>query len=321
MVLSEILDQIQQAIKMPLSYFDNPGKRIYWLYLLSSLGLAYYVWVKKKRSSNFFSYIFNKKVWTSPSAFVDYSFVFFNSLIKIFLIGPYLILGYTMAYYVDDFATAYFGMININVNKSVTLILYTLALTIANDFASFIVHYAMHKWTWLWEFHKIHHSATSLNPITQYRLHPIELIINNAKSIFIFGLITGIFDFISDHQIQKIYFLGASVFSFLFLFWGANLRHSHVKLKYFSFLERIFISPVQHQIHHSDNPKHYDKNMGAKLAIWDYLFGTLITSKGIKHLSFGLNDKENIEYHTFWQNLYMPFKNIGSKIKKLFIRS
>ena len=43
----------------------------------------------------------------------------------------------------------------------------------------------MHKIPILWEFHKIHHSATSLNPITQYRLHPLELLINTLENIAI----------------------------------------------------------------------------------------------------------------------------------------
>ena len=68
------------------------------------------------------------------------------------------------------------------------------------------------------------------------------------------------------------------------MFFGANLRHSHVKLKYPSFLEYIFISPHQHQIHHSDNPIHFNKNMGSKLAIWDWLLGTLVLSLSLIHI-------------------------------------
>ena len=93
--------------------------------------------------------------------------------------------------------------------------------------------------------------------------------------VFVFGLITGIFDFMSDHQISQYTLFGVGIVSFLFLGLGANLRHSHVKLKYPSFLERIFISPYQHQIHHSRDPKHHNKNMGGKFALWDWFFGRL----------------------------------------------
>ena len=229
MELSELLNQITDALQLPVSYLTNPGKRIYVLYLISSVFLAYYVWHQSKIQHSFFKYIFNKKVWTSDSAIVDYLFIFFNGFVKIFLIGPYLILGLTFAYYVDEFLIGYFGSVQHGLSPTTILILYTFTLTILNDFGSFIVHYAMHKIPFMWEFHKIHHSATVLNPITQYRLHPIELIINNFKGICVFGFTTGIFDFIADHQVDKILFLGANAFSFLFLFWGANLRHSHVR--------------------------------------------------------------------------------------------
>lgn len=316
MTLPDLLNQATEAIQLPISYLSNPGKRIHYLYLISSFFLAYYVWYQSKIQQSFFSYIFNKKVWTSPSALVDYLFIFFNGFIKIFLIGPYLIFGLSLAYYTNEFLVSYFGIVTCNIDLSTLLILYTFTLTILNDFGSFIIHYLMHKIPFLWEFHKIHHSATVLNPITQYRLHPIELIINNLKNIIIFGLTAGFFDFISEYQVNKVLILGANAFSFIFLFFGANLRHSHVKLKYFPFLENIFISPTQHQIHHSDNPKHFDKNMGAKLAIWDWLFGTLIRSKDIiGSLKFGLGKKDNVNYDTFLKNLYMPFLNIFIKKK------
>ena len=60
---------------------------------------------------------------------------------------------------------------------------------------------------------------------------------------------------------------------------GSNLRHSHINIKYWKWLEYIFISPAQHQLHHSIAQEHYDKNFGAALAIWDWLFGSLHLSE------------------------------------------
>tara|TARA_B100000508_G_scaffold141021_1_gene145169 strand:+ start:8894 stop:9424 length:531 start_codon:yes stop_codon:yes gene_type:complete len=176
----------------------------------------------------------------------------------------------------------------------------------------------MHKVPVLWEFHKVHHSATTLNPITQYRIHPVELILNNIKGILVFGITTGVFDYLSNHQIEKILFLGANVFSFVFMFWGANLRHSSVKLKYFNFLEYIFISPFQHQIHHSNKPEHYDKNIGAKLAIWDWMFGTLVRSENVDKIEYGLGEVEDKKLGNLWQNLIQPFAGVFNIVKSKF---
>jgi len=106
------------------------------------------------------------------------------------------------------------------------------------------------------------------------------------------------------------------ILNFLFYFFGANLRHSHVKLKYFSFLEYIFISPYQHQIHHSNNQQHFDSNLGSRLAIWDYLFGTLIKSKEVKELKFGLGEEDQ-HYDSFSKNLLNPFVNIIKRKKSI----
>ncbi len=309
-------ENISEFINLTFGYFFNTSKRINVLYLISSLALAYYVFRKSKKEGSFFlNYIFNKKVWLSKSAGVDYKMFLFNGLVKLLLITPYVYLGFAISFYVSDFITSKYGYFSKPLSYTQTVFVYTIVLTIVSDFFTYIVHLALHKIPLLWEFHKIHHSATSMNPITQYRIHPIELIINNIKGIFVFGTITGLFDYLSTGIVSKWIFLGANVFSFVFFMFGANLRHSHVKFRYYKFLEYLFISPVQHQIHHSKNPIHWNKNMGSRLAIWDWFFGTLFLSKGIEKISFGISDSEDPKYSTFIQNIINPFKNNYNRIK------
>lgn len=312
MRFSEFIDILYETIQMPFSYILNPGKRVYWLYFISSFLIALYVYFRKKKKVSFIKYFFNKQIWLGNSAIIDYLLIFFNSLVKIVVLSPILLYSLYMAEGISDFLTNEFGESTIAWSATTIVVLYTITIVVVNDFASFIVHYLMHKISFLWEFHKIHHSATELNPFTQYRLHPVELIINNLRGLFIKGLITGIFLYLSNGKVSLITFLGVNILNFIFLFFGANLRHSHVKFKYFNFLEYIFISPYQHQIHHSNNSKHYDTNMGSRLAIWDYLFGTLIKSKEVDDLHFGLG-KEDKDYDSFTKNLLIPFKKIFKK--------
>lgn len=317
MGINEVYNTIAEGLEMAISYFANPKKRIYVGYLLSSGLLAYYIYYSLKPKTSFLGYVFHKKIWWGKSAFVDYAMVFFNSFIKILLIAPFLIYGLYLAFYTDEYLLHTFGKPTTSLTQNQTLIYYTIALIVVGDFASYIVHALMHKVSFLWEFHKVHHSATKLNPITQYRIHPVELMINNARGILVFGVLTGVFDYLSYHQVNKLMFLGVNAFSFVFFVFGANLRHSHVQLKYPVFLEKIFISPFQHQIHHSSNPVHYNKNMGAKLAIWDWMFGTLTLSKSTGSLKFGLGN-EDARFDTFWKNLWQPFKNLWVGVKKRF---
>ena len=190
----------------------------------------FYQYTRKHLRSSFFSYILNKKVWLSKSAFVDYSLILFNSFVKLLLVAPFLLFGLKLAFSTNDFMLNQFGYASFSLSTTQTLILYTISLSILNDFMTYVIHLLYHKIPFLWEFHKIHHSATSMNPFTQYRLHPIELLLNNAKGILVFGVTTGVFDYLSEHQISKWTYLGVNIFSFAFYTWGANLRHSHVKL-------------------------------------------------------------------------------------------
>ena len=82
--------------------------------------------------------------------------------------------------------------------------------------------------------------------------------------------------------------LGANAFVFMFNIFGANLRHSHVPFTWGDRLENWFISPAQHQVHHSDNPAHFDTNLGSALAVWDRLYGTLIKASEAKQINIGV---------------------------------
>ncbi len=152
---------------------------------------------------------------------------------------------------------------------------------------------------------------------TQYGYVKTPLSFTKAVILYtiVLTLFTDFFSYLIHLAMHKVPFLGANVFSFLFFILGANLRHSHIKLRYFNFLEYLFISPVQHQIHHSKARKHWNKNMGSRLAIWDWMFGTLCVSKGISKLSFGLGGKEDPKYTTFLQNMLNPFVNNFRRIR------
>jgi len=320
--MTEVFQTLNEVIKVALGNFTESDNRLSFFYLIPTALIAYFVYLKTKHQGSFLNYIFNKKTWLSKSAKIDYSMLFFNSFVKVLLIGPYLAFGLYLAFYTDDFLARSFGYERFALGTTQTLILYTLTITLLGDFTTYVIHYLMHRFEFLWEFHKIHHAATTLNPVTQYRIHPVELILVNIKETLVFGLVMGIFDYLSAHQVETITYLGINIFSFLFMFFGANLRHSSVKLKYFNFMEYVFMSPYQHQIHHSNRPEHFDRNMGSKLAIWDWMFGTLLRSREVNKITFGISEEEDLQkkYESFSNNLFLPFvgiyKAIADKISR-----
>ena len=110
---------------------------------------------------------------------------------------------------------------------------------------------------------------------------------------------------------------------FLFNIFGANLRHSHIWFSWGDKLENWFISPAQHQVHHSDNPKHFDTNLGSALAVWDRLGGTLIKASEAGKINIGVGKydaKHDSIYAIYWLPVKLALKSLLPK-KKIVKRS
>jgi sterol desaturase/sphingolipid hydroxylase (fatty acid hydroxylase superfamily) len=300
-----LIDGILRGVSIPWSYFSSPEKRVFWVYLASSIVLLFYV---KFRTPHLkLGYLFSKTYWFSASSIIDLKVFLLNGLVKGLLLYPMMISFLVMPQWIESTLLQHFGFMALHLTYFQIVLIYSVVAVVVSDFFAFLLHFLMHKVPFLWKFHRVHHSATRLTPLTQYRLHPIELILTNIRGAVVLGCLSGVFQYMSGGNIRAIEFLGINFLTFSFLIWGANLRHSEIPLRYFHFLEYILISPRQHQIHHSDSPKHYHANYGAKLAVWDLIFKSLVFSKETKELKFGLGTFQNEKYKTFWQNMLQPF--------------
>ncbi|MCP9766595.1 fatty acid hydroxylase family protein [Lacihabitans sp. LS3-19] len=56
----------------------------------------------------------------------------------------------------------------------------------------------------------------------------------------------------------------------------------------FGILEKIFITPSHHRVHHAKNPLYIDTNFCVLLPFWDWLFGTLQTEKREVKIEYGI---------------------------------
>lgn len=191
-------------------------------------------------------------------------------------------------------------------------VLFSISLFLAADFAFFAAHWLFHRVPVLWEFHKIHHSAERLNPLSAYRGHPLNLLSTAIVTILLTGLVHAIFELIYPGGVRRIVVLGADVVILTCKFAGAFLRHSSVWLHFGRRLNHVFYSPAHHQIHHSEDPRHWGKNLGGVLAIFDWMAGTLYVPGEREKLSYGLaSAEENERYNTSVGALYvLPFIRI-----------
>lgn len=292
-----------------LEYFIDPSRRVYWAYLISSFLIAH-TWLlfHKNRSK----IIFSKKLWLHPSAKLDYIFFIISFFIKVFLIIPIVISAKSVAFFTLKTFIDIFGFFEpFNTPYKAIITLFTLTLFIASDFSRYWVHRWLHTIPFLWEIHKVHHSAKVLTPLTFYRVHPIENLLFGIRYALVIGFVSGIFLYLFGAKIGIIEVYGVNIFVFLFSLLGSNLRHSHVDLSYPRYLELFLISPKQHQMHHS--VKYSKKNFGGYLAIWDRVFGSLKTSNEVGHLRFGLQNSQMALYKNVWDILFVPLKNIKEK--------
>ncbi len=288
-----------------IDYLFDPNKRLFYGYLISSLLIAFvYLYFNQHQKR----LIFNKKLWLHPSATLDYTYFIVNIFIKIVLIFPIVISAKAITIFIYEQGTYYFGLSSLHYSYTTVMILYTLCIFVVSDFTRYWVHRFLHTIPFLWEFHKVHHSAKVLTPFTFYRVHPIENLLFGFRYSLSIGVVTGCFFYLFGAVLDFYSILGVNIFVFIFNLLGSNLRHSHIKITYFTFLEKIFISPYMHQIHHSS--KHFDKNYGGYLAIWDTWFGSLELSKNVKTLRFGLRKQQMNDYTTIAKILYVPFVSL-----------
>lgn len=173
----------------------------------------------------------------------------------------------------------------------------TLFAFVIDDFFRFTHHFLMHKISFLRTLHRVHHSALVLTPFTLFRTHPIESLMASIRNILSIALTIAVVSFLFDGQITYIDILGVNLFGFVFNALLANLRHSPIPIS-FGALEYLFISPRMHQIHHSTNPKHFDKNYGIALTIWDILLKSYYrpSKEEFENLNFGLEENPS-EFH------------------------
>ncbi len=160
------------------------------------------------------------------------------------------------------------------VPDGVLALAYTLALFVAWDASRFLLHLAMHRVPALWELHQVHHSAALLTPLTFHRIHPLESLLYQLRGALVTGAVTMAFFWAFRGRAQPLELLGVPALGLLLNSLTGNLRHSGVWLRFPAVAEGWLLSPAAHQLHHSADPAHHDRNFGTWLAVWDRAAGT-----------------------------------------------
>lgn len=140
-------------------------------------------------------------------------------------------------------------------------------------FGEYWTHFALHRVPVLWVFHRPHHSAERLNFFTVGRAHPMEYVVLGAGRVIGMAVGTGLVLYLTGTTLIR-QTLATQAFVQTVLGAIAVFQHMHIPISFGPLLNVLIGGPVLHQIHHSAEIRHRDKNFGGQ-PIFDWVFGTL----------------------------------------------
>jgi sterol desaturase/sphingolipid hydroxylase (fatty acid hydroxylase superfamily) len=318
------VSQLEAVVRGLLRQFTSPHVSIFWGYLASAAVLAALVYTLRHRSlRGLLSYVTPRRVWLSRSTLNDLALFVVNTLLYSFwLVAPLSWISTVLAQHTWLALHEHVGPIATPVSGPAAMLGFSLVVFVLADLGFFLVHFAQHRIPVLWEFHKVHHSAPTLQPLTVLRRHPVDVVIDRAAFSMLLGPVYGVAGWLGGGQLGPLTILGVNAILFVALTAGFNLQHSHVWLS-FGPLDNWLISPATHQLHHSVDPAHHDRNFGNFLAIWDRLAGSLLRPRDVAAgareptLSFGLGEPGGAwerEYGSLWRLYLWPFWRLARAI-------
>jgi len=168
------------------------------------------------------------------------------------------------------------------------------AILLLDFIAQYVVHYLLHKVSFMWKFHMVHHSDTKVDVTTGTRHHPGDYFFREIFALIAI-LIGGIpFGFYMVYRILTILF--------------TYLSHSNLSMP--SGLDRvmsfIFITPNMHKFHHHFERPWTDSNFGNIFSLWDRMMGTFVYEDP-KKVIYGLDVLEDSKSDDLGYQLKVPF--------------
>jgi len=271
---------------------------------------------KKTKLRTVLRVLFAPKIWLSPSVLLDFKYVIAASFVFSGIFSYLAFADMEISDLVYVRLGAIFGTRNqVAYSGPYYIAITTLVLYIAYEFAYWLDHYLSHKIPFLWEFHKVHHSAKVLTPFTNYRVHPVDTLVFLNIVAVILGGANGVIHYAYGQEISLAAAAGINLILLSYMALYGHLQHSELWIPFTGLAGKIFLSPAHHQIHHSTNQRHFDKNFGGALVIFDWLFGTLyMPSKDDERVAFGIADHPHLEHLT--TSIFYPFVDSAKHIFK-----
>ena len=226
--------------------------------------------------------IFRKDFW------LDGFYMFFN-----FFVFTIVISGF---YKVLNLLFSQFGILNnsfaiVNL-QSLPEWLQLLIFFVLLDFVQWLTHILLHRFPFLWQFHKVHHSVKVMGFAAHFRYHWMENVLYKPMKTLAVMLLGGF----EPEQAYIVHFVSIVI---------GHLNHANLKITW-GVLKYIFNNPVMHLYHHAYHvPKgKFGVNFGISLSIWDYLFKTNYVPDDRGTIELGFKGDDQFPKSFLGQNSY-----------------
>ena len=225
--------------------------------------------------------------------FLDGFYMFFNFFVfSILISGLYKIVTKVA---VEEFQISASSIAVIDLSTLSPLVQLLLFFVVL-DFVQWVTHILMHRISFLWKFHKVHHSVKEMGFAAHLRYHWMENIAYKPLKVIALMLMGGF----QPEQAFIVHFMTISI---------GHLNHSNIKLDYGPF-KYIFNNPIMHLYHHAKGlPANFNVgvNFAISLSIWDYIFKTNYVPIPDKDIVLGYDDDHQMP-SSFFGQLFYGFK-------------
>ena len=168
-----------------------------------------------------------------------------------------------------------------------------LAVILLKDFLFYWEHRAQHRFLWRW--HAPHHSIRNLSATNSW---------HHWSEILMFALFVSL-----PLSLLSPAFGPRPILVGLILSWQPIYLHSATRLQLGRVMRKLVVDSRYHRIHHSLEPKHFDRNFGAATPLWDWMFGTAYFPHGDEWPDVGLADLDEPTNVREWSAL--PWRKRG----------
>ena len=166
------------------------------------------------------------------------------------------------------------------------------------DLSYYWMHRMHHEIKILWATHSVHHHGEDYNLATALRQTSTGWL---WKWIFYMPMIM--------LGVPVEVFIAVAGVNLVYQFWVHTEHIGHL-----GFLEKIFITPMNHRIHHAKNKEYIDANYGGVFILWDRIFGTYTPQRSDLEPVYGTATPLN-SWNPMWANFQVFSIMIKDTIK------